>query len=278
MRLELLKVGHCSHPEAVVVRGGAWRVRSFPAIVGLLHHLQKGYILFDTGYARRFCEATSSFPERLYRWVTPMHLPLTEELPYQLAQRGIAPGDIHYIFISHFHADHIAGIYDFPSAQFICSECALHSLFRIKRVSGLIQGYLPTLIPPDILQRTVVIEAFPTVATGLGHQAFAEGYDLFADGSALAISLPGHAQGHFGLLCAQDDALSFLVADACWTRASLKGAGKPLMIANLIMNDTAQYHNTMESLARLHADQPSIFIIPSHCQDTYHEFSYGQKA
>lgn len=277
MRMELLKIGHCSHPETVVVRGGTWRARSFPAIVGLLHHPQQGFILFDTGYARRFNEATNAFPERVYRWLTPMHLPQTEELPYLLAQRGIATEDIQYIFISHFHADHIAGLLDFPKARFICSESALHAATRQKRVHGLIKGNLPALLPPDLLQRTTFIEECPTTASGLAQQAFAEGYDIFADGSCLAIALPGHAQGQFGLLCSQGDSRSFLVADACWTRASLKDGSKPLAVANIIMSSTAQYHRTIEALAQLHARQPDLFIIPSHCQDTYNEFSDAQK-
>lgn len=280
MKLELLKVGHCSHPEAVVVRGGTWAARSFPAIVGLLHHPKKGYILFDTGYAQRFQEATHAFPERLYRWVTPMHLSHTEELPYLLAQRGIATEDIQYIFISHFHADHIAGLHDFPKAQFICSETALHAATCPKRVSGLIKGNLPALLPTDIVQRITFIKECPTRSSGLAHQAFAEGHDIFADGSALAIALPGHAQGQFGLLCSLEDSRSpqcFFVADACWTKASLKDASKPLAVANIIMSSTEQYHQTIEDLAQLHAQQPDILIIPSHCQDTYNEFSHAQK-
>ncbi|XCN73979.1 MAG: MBL fold metallo-hydrolase [Candidatus Electrothrix aestuarii] len=277
MRLELLKVGHCSHPEAVVVRGGTWRARSFPAIVGILHHPQQGYILFDTGYARRFHEATHAFPERLYRWLTPMHLPQTEELPYLLAQRGLTTEDIQYIFISHFHADHIAGLLDFPKARFICSESALYAATHQQRVHGLIKGNLPALLPPDLLQRTTFIEECPTTASGLAQHAFAKGYDIFADGSCLAIALPGHAQGQFGLLCSQDDSRYFLVADACWTRASFKDGSKPLAVANIIMSSTAQYHRTIEALAQLHAMQPDLFIIPSHCQETYDEFSHAQK-
>ncbi|GAA3325965.1 hypothetical protein GCM10020331_059980 [Ectobacillus funiculus] len=37
---------------------GGWKQVKFPAIAALLHHDKYGYILFDTGYARHFMEAT----------------------------------------------------------------------------------------------------------------------------------------------------------------------------------------------------------------------------
>jgi hypothetical protein len=135
--IELLKVGHCFHPEAVVIRGGSWRAQQFPAIVALLKHPSQGYMLFDTGYAKHFIQATTPFPQRLYRWVTPMHLCDKENLLHQLAQRGIAPEDIKHIFISHFHADHIAGLLDFPQARYICSKVALQSVMQRSGIRGL---------------------------------------------------------------------------------------------------------------------------------------------
>lgn len=278
MSLELLKVGHCRHPEAIVVRGGLWRIRSYPAIVGLFHHPQKGYILFDTGYAKRFQKSTNPFPERLYRLLTPVYLSEAEELLHQLSQRGIAAEDIKYIFISHFHADHIAGLLDFPAAQFICSEDALKFALHQTRLKGLMKGYLPTLIPADIASRTIFIEECKHTASGLKHNSFEAGYDIFSDGSHIAISLPGHAQGHYGLLTSHDNMLYFLVGDACWTSESLKNATKPLAIANIIMSCTEQYNITIESLSQLHSSMSNISIIPSHCQQAYKKYSQGMKS
>ena len=42
-----------------------------------------------------------------------------QELKNQLQSFGIKTNDINHIIISHFHADHIGGLQDFPNAK-IC--------------------------------------------------------------------------------------------------------------------------------------------------------------
>ncbi|WP_370979410.1 MBL fold metallo-hydrolase [Agaribacterium sp. ZY112] len=267
MSLELLKVGHCFHPEAIVTRGASLRSQKFPAIVALLKHPTKGYMLFDTGYAKRFMSATQPFPQRLYRWCTPMHLCESENLHAQLHQRGIAAEDIRYIFISHFHADHIAGLKDFPAATFICSEEALSSIQRLGRFRGLIKGYLPSLLPEDICQRLVLIEQCKPCLLHTRFSPFKYAYDLFADGALLAVALPGHAYGHFGLL--HIDQGTFLVGDACWTNQALTSASRPHPIAHLLLSDTKQYYQTIDKLSQLYKKNTDVSIVPAHCHDTY---------
>ena len=119
VQVHLLRVGHCRHCERMTYRAGRWRIIQFPSICALLLHPQQGVALFDTGYAERFFSATQAFPERLYRWITPMTLPPEETLTAQLARLGLRPADIRVCFISHLHADHIAGLRDLPQARFV---------------------------------------------------------------------------------------------------------------------------------------------------------------
>ena len=67
VRLHLLTVGRCRHPEWVTIRGGGLRPIEFPALAALIVHPTIGPILYDTGYADRFETATQPFPERFYR-------------------------------------------------------------------------------------------------------------------------------------------------------------------------------------------------------------------
>jgi len=272
MSLELLKVGHCFHPEAVVTRGGSWRAQQFPAIVGLLKHPTQGYMLFDTGYAKRFKLATQPFPERFYRWVTPMHLCDKENLLAQLAVRGIAAEDIKHIFISHFHADHIAGLLDFPSARYICSRVGLQSILQRPGFRGLMKGYLPVLLPEDFQSRVDFIEDCPRRALGSELAPFTAAYDMLGDGAYLAVDLPGHAFGHFGLLSAQHKESLFLIGDACWTEQGLMQATKPHPIASLILSDKQRYYETIDKLAQLYGANQTMQIIPAHCQQSYDRF------
>lgn len=277
MSIELLKVGHCFHPEAIVTRGGSWRAQQFPAIVALLKHPQQGYILFDTGYAKHFIQATAPFPQRLYRWVTPMHLCDKENLLQQLAQRGIAPDDIKHIFISHFHADHIAGLLDFPRARYICSRVALQSILQRSGIRGLLKGYLPALLPTDFSERVSFIEDCLARPLAADLAPFGAGYDVFGDGAYIAVELPGHAYGHYGLLCNQLQSTFFLIGDACWTQQALIAATKPHPLASIILSDKTQYYATIDKLAQLYGVNQQLRIIPAHCQSSYDQFLCTQR-
>ena len=61
-KLKLYECGYCTHPEKVVLPNGSLKRLKFPATVALLQHPTRGYILFDTGYAARFFQATKKFP------------------------------------------------------------------------------------------------------------------------------------------------------------------------------------------------------------------------
>jgi len=272
MKLELLKVGHCYHPERMVTKGGSWKPAAFPAIVGLLKHPNKGYILFDTGYSHHFTTATQPFPERLYRWTTPMHLQESEQLVRQLKKRNIATEDIRYIFISHFHADHIAGLKDFPQARFICSNLALQKIRQGSRWSNLVQGCLIDLLPLDFTKRAIFIEECPTIQLSAKLSPFQYGHDVFSDGSLMAISLPGHAHGHYGLMVYQNNASSFLIGDACWSIKTITEHRYPHPISRIILSDTNEYYDTLNKLSQLHGQNTDLDFLPSHCNRSYEAF------
>ena len=120
--LHLLQVGRCFHPERITLRGGKWRIIDFPALVAVILHPTEGPILYDTGYAERFDTATDPFPERLYRWLTPARLPAEERLGTQLGRLGIGLDDVRRVLVSHFHADHVAGLRDLPRAGILALE------------------------------------------------------------------------------------------------------------------------------------------------------------
>ncbi|WP_354624880.1 MBL fold metallo-hydrolase [Psychromonas sp. MME2] len=276
MRLELLKVGHCFHPERMVLKGASWKPTEFPSIVSLIKHPSKGYIIFDTGYADHFTTATQPFPERFYRWITPMCLPDSERLVNQLAKKNIAAQDIKYIYISHFHADHIAGLKDFPNARFICSKLALQTIMQGSRLGNLLQGSLLSLLPDDFSKRTIFIEECKTIKISGKLSPFQYGYDVFNDGSLIAIALPGHAHGHYGLMVYRNKQPVFLIGDACWSIESIKEQRYPHPISQIILSNTREYYDTLDKLSRLHSQNSELTLLPSHCTQSYKAFYAGE--
>lgn len=271
--LTLFDVGQCRHCERVTLAGGRWSSVAFPSMVALIVHPREGAILYDTGYAPHFIEATTGFPERLYRWATPVELPDAQRLEVQLAVHGVRPADIRWCLVSHFHADHIAGLRDLPNARFVCMREDLDAMRAMSRVRGLRNGWLPALLPHDFDARVRyagdgVARALPAPWKTLG-----EGFDLFGDGSLFAVPLPGHAPRQMGL-CLRDaqDRAVLLCADACWSHLTFRERRLPTWPARLVTHDWPAYVRTVDCLHTLAVATPDVAILPSHCQaslDTY---------
>lgn len=267
LRWELLEVGHCSHPERAVRRGAGWSACRFPALVALLHHPQRGPILFDTGYSEAFFAATAGFPERLYRLLTPVQLPVDSQLCAQLQRRGLDPADIQLIFLSHLHGDHVGGVVDFPNTPVMCSRLAWEDQARRSRISALRLGMLPALTR-GAQERMSWVEQLPEKALPAGMEALGSGRDVLGDGSLLAIALPGHAIGQYGLLFQGSNARwVFLLADAVWSSQTLRDGIPPPSLVTRWLGDTREYGQTLDQLRRLHARMPELQMVPSHCAE-----------
>ncbi|MGB7485098.1 MAG: MBL fold metallo-hydrolase [Phormidesmis sp.] len=267
VQIDFLKTGYCTHPEAITIRGGQWNSIKFPALFALIHHPTHGNILYDTGYSERFFQETARFPNRIYALLTPVFFQSEDSAAQQLQQRGIAPESIRYIIISHFHADHIGGLGDFPAATFVCAQSAYDAIKNRSGLSALIAGFLPGLLPADFAQRTQFVEASSQVDLSL--DPFAVGFDLFGDRSLIAVELPGHATGQLGLLLQDAHQEYFLVADACWSSQAYRELAEPSAIAQLIFSNPSAYRTTLKQLHQLHQQRPDIRIVPTHCNDIF---------
>ena len=266
----LLKVGHCAHPECMAMAGGRWKTIRFPALVALLVHPVAGPILFDTGYGEAFFAATRPFPERFYRWITPPTIVPDETLRVQLARRGLAPGDVRHVVLSHLHADHVAGIGEFPEAQLYATRTEVESMHGRSRFDRLRHGFLPALMPDDFPHRVRFVDDLPRLALPPSMHPFGEGFDLLGDGSLVGVPLAGHTAGQLGLsFRATTGRDVFLVADACWTLGALEQERAPTWIASQLFDDRQRYLETFGRLRALLAHRDDLLMVPSHCESTW---------
>ena len=273
LAFDLLRVGFCRHPECMVLRGAGLGPTEFPSLVGLFTHPHHGYMLYDTGYSRHFHAATRRFPECLYRAVTPVTLPPEHELPAQLATRGLAPADIGVILISHFHADHVAGLRDFPRARFIATRAERQGNEARGRLGRLRRAYLRELLPEDFESRVTHAEDRPVLPLPPGWEPFRVGRDLLGDGSLIGLDLPGHTDSQLGLAFRSvEGGPTLLVGDACWKIEGLEQNRRPSRVAYPLFADRAGYDATFSRLARLHQSTGAPRIIPSHCQTSWQRF------
>ncbi|HEY1048853.1 MAG TPA: MBL fold metallo-hydrolase [Prosthecobacter sp.] len=273
VKFDLLRVGSCQHAECAALRGGGLRAIDFPALVGLIEHPQRGIMLYDTGYSPHFFEATRRFPECLYRVVTPVQLPPEEQLLAQLEERGIEAKDIETIFISHFHADHVAGLRDFPNTRFIATAAERQKVEKKGRIGRLRRAYLRDLLPPDLDTRLTLAEGTPTVPLPTSWQPFTTAHDLLGDASMLGIDLPGHAASQLGVAfrSAHEGDPLFLIGDAAWKIEGLKQNRPPSRLAYSLFDNGKVYDATFAKLHALHLGAAPPRMIPSHCASTWAE-------
>lgn len=262
--VELFSIGYCIAPLATTERGATWKKHRFPAGAALIRHPTAGNILFDTGYGASFWQATKTFPERIYRWLTPAFLPEHEQLRHQLNRLGVERPDI--VFLSHLHADHASGLFDLKiDGQIYASPTALEGL-QCGRIATLTVGC------PQILQHKltscpiIATDSLPTVdleAYGLG--AFGTGRDLLGDGLILVVDLPGHGYGQQGLFLPYTKAGAFfLVADAIWNLSALKRNCPPPDLVLRRLGHRTAYLDVFNKLYHFHRYHPEVRMIASH--------------
>jgi len=269
VNISIFNAGYCTCPEHLAIQGGKWRNIRFPAMFALIEHPSFGPMLFDTGYSFEFFKATTTFPNRLYRMMTPVTLMEEELAVIQLKKRGIQPGDIQTVFISHFHADHIAALNEFSRAKFTYLPRAYQSVRTLKGLKALSRAYIPSLLPSDFVERSNPVSEKEACPLPPEFAPFKSGYDLFGDESVYAVELPGHAIGQLGLICLSNSGqVYFLVADAAWLGCSIQTQRPPHAAANLLFSEPDRYRETLHQLHSLHQACPDIHIIPSHCADT----------
>lgn len=262
--------GYCTHLESMVIKGGRWSSVAFPSMFFLIEHPSRGLILFDTGYSKRFDEETQSWPFCLYRKLTPVHVAEEDTAVYKLAKLGHKPEDVNYIVISHFHADHVAALKDFPKAQYIFLQECWNHVSGLSSWTALQSGFLSGLIPEDFTKRSLALSPKSMISSDLLSPYFPEIHDVFSDNLLYAVPLPGHVRGQLGLFIPDEGPNgTFLVADACWLSKSYRDNVLPSILTLMIMDSRKEYVKTLKALHQLSINEPKTQIIPSHCGEAF---------
>ncbi|EOV9002730.1 MBL fold metallo-hydrolase [Cronobacter malonaticus] len=248
------ETGYCTHLGCIALKGAAWKTCKFPARASLIDAGGKRW-LWDTGYASWFDDYTRRGIYQLYRRVTPVYFSPEQSLVRQLAEKGYCPDDIYALILSHFHADHIAGLRDFADNRFICSGEGWAQTRTLRGFAALRQAFVPGLIPENFESAVSFIEGFERVSLPAALAPFDTGFLLpGSNGEVLLVPLPGHAAGHIGAFVLTDNGWVLLAADAAWSPVSYREQRGPSRLANLVIADPAAATRTLDLLHRLWRD------------------------
>jgi glyoxylase-like metal-dependent hydrolase (beta-lactamase superfamily II) len=265
----ILDTGHCLASEHHMIQGGKRRAVACHSLAALLKHPQHGWLLWDTGYAPRMLAETRRWPYLLYRLATPLRIRPEQALAAQLERHGLDPKQIKTILVSHFHADHIAGLRDFPHAHIVADREGYADVSTRRGLRALRRAFIPGLLPDDFASRAELLGSFEgPVLQGLGPC-----HDLYGDGSLRLVRLPGHARGQFGLLANTQRGVLFFAADSAWLTRSIRERKPPASITSLIADQPQQVQITLDGLHEFWRTNPHTRILPTHCPEA---LAWGQ--
>jgi glyoxylase-like metal-dependent hydrolase (beta-lactamase superfamily II) len=142
----------------------------------LIRHA-KGWMLWDSGYP----DALASLPDG-QPGARNTRARRTKTLAAQLAELGVAPGDIKFLAFSHTHGDHVGNANLFTGATLYMQQAEYDAAFGAEPQKF---GFVPATY--DKLRASPVVK-------------LSGDFDVFGDGSVKILSTPGHTPGHQALL------------------------------------------------------------------------------
>jgi N-acyl homoserine lactone hydrolase len=232
------------------------RQRWIPLPAFLVEHPSAGAVLVDTGLHPTIAEDPEENLGALMTRLFHVRMDPEQAVVNRLAQRGIAPGDVAVVVMTHLHWDHSSSVREFPTSTFVLDERE----WRAASHGGVRQGYRREHIDHAFEWRTVdftgdAVESFAT---------FGFTIDLFGDGSVRLCSTPGHSAGHMSVLLRLEGRELLLTGDAAYTRDTITRDLIPLFVQD--------HHSYLRSLGEIHhylGMTPEALVIAGHDPDSW---------
>ena len=234
--------------ERFVLKQGRWHKIKLKVRYGLLVHPQYGPVLIDTGYGPEVTTGPKrSLALKIYATLFNPRLLPAGAPKAALASLGYAPHDVTRIIVTHFHADHVSALAQFPNARFVAQGSVFAKIMARKPLQNLHRGIFPELLPNDFAERLINLQSLAPIKTPLGL-----GHDMLGDASMISIDLPGHAEGHFGVYF-PETALLYAV-DTQWLAQAITEHRLPGFPAARIAEDAAALATSAEKVAQFMAE------------------------
>jgi N-acyl homoserine lactone hydrolase len=224
-----------------------------PAPSFLIRHPSAGAILVDTGLHPSIAtDGKENFGGLATRVANP-DLKAGEDVPAQLRKRGLDPGEIPVVVMTHLHLDHASAISEFPNSTIVVSETEWHSAATD---SPLLNGYRRRHFDYAFDYRTVDFDR-----GGIdSYSSFGRCFDLFGDGSIRLAYTPGHSAGHMSVICHLKERDFVIGGDTTYMAAQLEG-NAPLAPRPY---DAHNYRRSLQELKLFKREYPDAIVTPGH--------------
>jgi len=246
--------------RALLTGSGAVRV---PCPTFLIRHPSAGAILVDTGLHPSIAtDPKENFGSLGARFGKPTLEP-GEDAPSQLRRRGLEPGEVPIVVMTHLHLDHTSAISEFSSSTFVVSETEWQAAAHGSQ--PLLNGYRRAHFDYAFDYRTVDFDR----ANIDSYASFGRTFDLFGDGSIHLAYTPGHSAGHMSVIARLKERDFVIGGDATYTAAQLEGTA-PLPPRPA---DAHNYRRSLQELRLFRREFPGAIVTPGHDAEFYAKLS-----
>jgi glyoxylase-like metal-dependent hydrolase (beta-lactamase superfamily II) len=230
-----------------------------PVPAFLIRHPSAGAILVDTGLHPSIATDGSENFGRLGTRFGHPGLAAGEDVPAQLRKRGLDPGEIPIVVMTHLHIDHTSAISEFPNSTFVLSGTEWEAAATGSQ--PLLNGYRRAHFDYAFDYRTIDFDR-----SGIDSYAtFGRTFDLFGDGSIRLAYTPGHSAGHMSVIAHLTERDFVIGGDATYTQAQLDGdaplAPRPA--------DAHNYRRSLQELKLFRREFPNAIVTPGHDAEFY---------
>lgn len=226
----------------------------------LLVESDNGLVLVDTGFGIQDCDDPRRFGRLRRRLIRPA-LDHSETALRQIEQLGFTRSDVRHIIVTHFDADHIGGLADFPDARVHLTAAEAFGAMRSRSVGDRIRFRRAQWAHgPKIVEHDPAGEAWRGFAAAKELTEIGPGFVL--------VSLPGHTLGHACVAVDAGHRWVLHAGDSFYHHGTLAGAPVPRALARLeklVALDQKLVEDNHIRLTELHRrEDPDLMIVCSH--------------
>lgn len=227
----------------------------------LLVESNAGLVLVDTGFGILDCDDPGRFGH-IRRRLIRARLDHAETAVRQVEHLGFHRCDVRHIVVTHFDADHIGGLADFPDAQVHVTTAEVLGAMHSRSIHNRIR-----FRPPQWAHGPKLVEHDPCGETWRG---FAAAKELAAIGPGFVlVSLPGHTMGHACVAVDAGHRWLLHAGDSFYHPGTIAGAPPvPALTARLeklAASDQKMVRGNHIRLAELYRrHDPDLLIVCSH--------------
>jgi glyoxylase-like metal-dependent hydrolase (beta-lactamase superfamily II) len=245
--------GRLAKPHAFGIGVSKSDMVRFPIVSFLVEHPGAGPVLIDTGlHGSCAVDPKQNLGRVGARAFGGLEMDADQAVVEQLRTRGIEPGDVRLVVMTHLHIDHASAMSDFPNATFVFSKREWEAATEPR---GSMHGYRQRQFDHGFDYRTLDFEG----SEGDSYATFGRSFDLLGDGSVRVVYTPGHTHGHMSVILRLRDREALVAGDAIYTRRALETGERPFR-----MEDEHLFGRSLKEIQLFSETRHDALVIPGH--------------